>query len=382
MHFCFVNMPIEYYSPISGGAISTIIAQTGDELLRRGHDVSILTAINEDPTHNIGRVVPLAVKKRDDLSFIQRRISGVRKRLGRWDWPYFESYLRSVKAALCNNQPQPDVVVLFNDLYTSPVIRKLVPKGRVLVWLQNEWRTDARNLPKTFAATDRFLTCSGYIKDWTVRTHAAPAEKFVVLPSGVDLKVFTSRADYLKPAAPVRVLFIGRIDRNKGPDLMLDAVAALKHEGLSVEATVAGGLWFYGNRDPMTDPFFRILHGKMESVGAKYLGHVTRPNVPELVRQHDIVCVLSRANEPFGLVVLEAMASGCAVLASNRGGLPEACGGAAILVDPDDRSAVDAALKSLVTDSAKLATIKRQSVARAAQASWSVTASLLEQAAA
>src|SRR5271163_3755207 len=85
MHICFVNMPIEYYSPVSGGAISTIIMSAARELLRRGHRVSVLTPINDDGVYDIGEVIPVDARNRDDLHFFQRRVSSLRQRLGRWD---------------------------------------------------------------------------------------------------------------------------------------------------------------------------------------------------------------------------------------------------------------------------------------------------------
>ena len=58
MHVCLINMPIEYYSPVSGGAISTIMMHTARELLERGHRVSVLTPVNADPVYGIGKVIP------------------------------------------------------------------------------------------------------------------------------------------------------------------------------------------------------------------------------------------------------------------------------------------------------------------------------------
>jgi len=120
----------------------------------------------------------------------------------------------------------------------------------------------------------------------------------------------------------------------------------------------------------MNDPYFRTLKEKMDAVNAQYLGYVTRPKVPNIVREHDVAFVLSRSNEPFGLVSLEAMASGCAVIASNRGGLPEACGGAAMLVDPDEPDAVVKLLRKLARDSDLLNVWKQRAVSHASRASW------------
>jgi glycosyltransferase involved in cell wall biosynthesis len=380
MHICFVNMPIEYYSPVSGGAISTIIMSTARELLARGHRVSVLTVVNGDPVYQVGEVIPVEARKRDDLSFLQRRVSSLRRRLGRWDWPYFEYYLRSVKKELAGLSPAPDAVVVFNDFVSSAHIRSVLPRTKMIVWLQNEWRTRF-DMARTIASTDMFLTCSEYIRQWTARTHAIPLDRIVSAPSGVDGEMFTPRAGYLDAGEPLKVLFLGRIDPNKGPDIAADAVAALRAEGLAVTLTVAGGLWFYGHGNEMDDPFFRELKPKMDAAGAEYPGHVPRARVPELVRRHDVACVLSRSNEPFGLVALEAMAGGCAVIASNRGGLPEACGEAAALVDPDDLPAVIGLLRRFATDREFLRAAKQRAVRRAANASWTEAAEILEEAA-
>jgi len=380
MHICFANMPIEYYSPISGGAISTIMMSTARELLRRGHRVSILTMVNNDEVYQVGEVIPVDAKRRDDLHFLQRRLSSLRQRLGRWDYPYFEYYLRSVKRHLAGFSPAPDVVVLFNDLVSSAHVRSVLPRAKIMVWLQNEWRTRF-DMARTIASTDVFLTCSEYIRQWTARTHGIPLTRIIDVPSGVDTTQFTPRDNYLDEVETLKVLFLGRIDPNKGPDITADAVATLRAEGLPVTLTVAGGLWFYGHGNEMSDPFFRELKSKMEAAGAGYLGHLPRARVPEVVRQHDVVCVLSRSNEPFGLVALEAMAGGCAVISSNRGGLPEACGGAAALVDPDDLPATVSALRRFATDPGFLRAAKMKAVNRAAAASWTGPAETIEAAA-
>ncbi len=380
MHIAFVNMPIEFYSPISGGAISTVMMYTARELLANGHKVSVLTPMNGDETHHEGEIIPIETKSRNDLSFLQRRISGLRARLGRWDWPYFEYYLRSFTRTLQKLSPAPDAVVLFNDLVSPKYVKRILPKSRVIVWLHNEWRTK-QDIAETARNTDAFVTCSDYVRRWTAQHHGLPLDRFAVAHNGVDAAAFHPRENFLSPSKPVRVLFVGRIDPNKGPDLVADAVATLRAEGLPVSLTVAGGLWFYGHGNEMADPFFRELKTKMDAAGADYLGHVARPAIPELIRQHDVVCVLSRSQDPYPLVTLEGMASGCAVIASNRGGLPEACHEAGVLVDPDDFPAVVGALRALVTDPELLRRTKQKAVAWAGGEPWSACAAVIENAA-
>lgn len=380
MRICFLNAPIEYYSPISGGAVATILMQSARQLIARGHDVTVLTIVNEDEVYPVGKVIPIQAPGRNEIPSLERKLAVLRSRILGWDWPYYTFYLRSFTQALKRLSPPPEVVICFNDLVSPAYIRKALPNARIYVWLQNEQGTAQKDISRTVEATAAFLTCSRHIADWTARKYALPAAKFRVVHSGVDLEAFSPRPDYLEPVQPLRTLFIGRIDPNKGPDIAADAVLKLQQEGFAIRYSVAGGLWFYGHGKEMEDPFFRTLKAKMDAVHADYLGHVTRHDVPAMVRAHDVAFVLSRANEPFGLVALETMASGCAVISSDRGGLPEACGGAALLVDPDDFEGVVRHLRTLASDPAALREQKRRAVERASVASWEAVAAVLEKA--
>jgi glycosyltransferase involved in cell wall biosynthesis len=377
MRIAMVNMPIEFYSPVSGGAISTIIMNSARELMARGCSVDVFTPVNDDPMYSVGEVHQLRVPRRRELHFFKRRMSALRCRTRRFDWPYFDYFLRSLKRTIKRLSPAPHAVVMFNDLISPSYVKRWLPQSLVAVWLQNECRTRF-SVTRSDRCTDVYLACSDYVRRWTARTHRIALNKIRVVPSGVNRNQFRPRHDYLADAKPLRVLFVGRIDRNKGPDIAADAVAALQREGVDVSFTVAGGLWFYGHGGEAKDPFFQLLQEKISAVGGVYHGHVNRHDLPEIYRQHDVVCVLSRSNEPFGLVVLEAMASGCAVIASNRGGLPEACGGAAMLRDPEDLHAVTAALRSVALSPEALRHRKKKSVERAATADWNASVDALQ----
>lgn len=372
-------MPIEFYSPVSGGAIATVIMQATRGLLGSGNSVSVLTTIDANPTYSFGTVIEIEYVPRSKLSRFHRLISRLVGKVRGFDWPRFDYYLRSYIAALTRAKDPPDVVVLFNDLASSEYVRRAFPCARILVWLHNECRT-RHNMRRTISCTDLFVANSAYIRDWTIAAHGIPMKQFVVVHNGVDLDAFRPRKEFLLKRDLLRVLFIGRIDPNKGPDIAAGAVATLQREGYDVTLTVVGGLWFYGDAKPSENPFFQILKRMMDEVNAKYLGHVNRAGVPDVVREHDVVCVLSRSNEPFGLVVLEAMASGCAVIASKRGGLPEACGNAALLVDETDPVAVSDALRALVVDIEKLKYYKLKSIVRASLQPWAKCASAFESA--
>ena len=74
--------------------------------------------------------------------------------------------------------------------------------------------------------------------------------------------------------------------------------------------------------------------------------------------------------EGFGLPCLEAMASGTPVVASDRGALPETCGGAALIADPDHEARFAGAVLTAATDEATRADLVAAGLERAARFTW------------
>jgi glycosyltransferase involved in cell wall biosynthesis len=77
-------------------------------------------------------------------------------------------------------------------------------------------------------------------------------------------------------------------------------------------------------------------------------------------------------NETFGLPILEAMATGCPVVTSDRSAMPETAGGAALLADPEDPDSIASALTEACGDDAEL--LRKLGLARAQDFTWAVTA--------
>ena len=379
LHYCYINTPVEYYSPDWGGAISTVTMQQSKHLIARGHKVSVMTMVDEKKTYAVGEVVPVQVGKRQDLNFSRRCISRLLQNMYSWDYPYFEIYLNSIRRELKKLNPAPDVVIINNDLVSSKHIKNSLPNAKVVVWLQNAVETRQRDISQTIANTFKFVAVSSYIKEWTCKTYGVPDHQIDIVQNGVDLDQFYPRDNYLEPNESVGVLFLGRLIEIKSPDIVADAVAALRAEGLPVHLSVAGDVWWQkDNGRQQTDQYQIDLKKKMQRADTQYLGLVKRPDVPQLVRSHDVVCVLSRWPDPCPLVTFEAMASGCAVLASNMGGIPEQCGNVGLVVDPNDLQGVISALRSLATDPKMLKDQKELSIRHASHHSWTLGADWLE----
>ena len=388
-HICYVLPPFEHYSPRTGGALATISFNHTLQLQKRGYRVSVLAPQFEGEKYDVGEVKIIAAERREDLNIVRRFFSSkVRGRAQKYDLPYFEYYLS--KAIKILKQIKPDVVITFIDLSSPLEIKNALPQSQVIAYLQNEQRSIRQSqfyLDKNLDALDQIWGVSDYISEDTRKQFARASHKVSTLYNGVDCEVFHPRANYLdepRDNEPVRVLYVGRTDATKGTDLVPQAVAQLRAAGANVELTVAGSTWFYDHEKQNDRPYIRELRASMEAAGAKYLGHVARPDLPAVFRAADISCVPSRFNEPFGLTALEGMASGCALIAARRGGLPEFCAGAALMINPEssDADAPDSfahALNQLVRNRALLGQYKEKSRARALEFQWSTIVNRVEQ---
>ncbi|HEY3505076.1 MAG TPA: D-inositol-3-phosphate glycosyltransferase [Actinocatenispora sp.] len=202
----------------------------------------------------------------------------------------------------------------------------------------------------------------------------APGDRFTLAGPGTTADL---RMRHDLPADALVLLFVGRVQPLKAPDVMLRAVAALRDRDPAlarrVVALVVGGPSGTGLERPT------YLH---ELAGTLGIGHQVRflPAQPagrlaELYRCADLVCVPSH-NESFGLVALEAQACGTPVVAAAVGGLTTAVadGRTGALVDGHDPADWARVLGGLLAAPARRAELARAGRPHAARFSWDRTA--------
>lgn len=141
------------------------------------------------------------------------------------------------------------------------------------------------------------------------------------------------------------IVFVGRLVSAKGCDLELRSLAMLKAEGLQLSFSVIGD----GPEAPALKQLTAEL-GLSEQVA--FLGAIREGRGRE-VAKHKIMVVPSIWAEPFGVVALEGIAAGCAVVASSGGGLPDAVGPCGLTFPNGDAKALAEAVKELLTNPAR-----------------------------
>jgi glycosyltransferase involved in cell wall biosynthesis len=151
------------------------------------------------------------------------------------------------------------------------------------------------------------------------------------------------------PATPRdrELLFVGRLVSDKGADLLLRAMARL------ADATLFPGLTVVGD-GPERQPLARLAAELGIAERVRFAGMLRDGELAEAYRHHLLLVVPSRYEEPFGVVALEGIACGCAVVGSAGGGLPRAIGPCGLTFPNGDVIGLAAAIRRLLERPAEI----------------------------
>ena len=203
---------------------------------------------------------------------------------------------------------------------------------------------------RTFAAADRtvarlahlHIAISAGLARYLAESEGFQEDGFEIVHYGLD----PGPPSPAPPGVP-RLALVGRLIEIKGHGVLLEALARARAELPDVMLELAG--------DGPLEPELRAAVARLELAGAvRFLGHVAPPT--PVYERAEIVAVPS-FGEGFGMVALEAMERGRAVIASDVGGLPEIveAGETGLIVPPGDAAALARAIVELGRDPARTA---------------------------
>ncbi len=186
---------------------------------------------------------------------------------------------------------------------------------------------------------------AGSVRDLRTAGFAA-----TLVPNGIDLTEFSSPR---QREGPFRFLFVGRLVRQKGVDVLLDATSHVprqKERAFTVDIVGDG-------------PLRPSLERRARDLGLKdrvrFLGSLPRPALLEALRAASAFVLPSRF-EGFPVAIMEAWASGLPVISTAVGGIPDACTeGTALLVPRENADALAEAMTTLLRDPKKRAAMAR-----------------------
>lgn len=266
----------------------------------------------------------------------------------------------------------PDAVDVHNRPDIAAALARRLAPCPVSLFLHNDPATMRGPAPASLMRALAAVFCvSAWVRDRFVAGLAPEAAARVhVLGNPIDLSA-------LPPPAPRRelILFAGRAVADKGADVFVAACGRALPELPGWRAELVGADRF--RADAPDTPFLRALRPAAAGAGVVLAGHLPRTQVQARMAEASIVVVSSRWAEPFGLVALEAMAAGAALIATGTGGLGELTEGVARRIPPGDTPALAAAIIALARDPARRAAMGEAGRARARDFDRSLVAARL-----
>jgi phosphatidylinositol alpha-mannosyltransferase len=189
--------------------------------------------------------------------------------------------------------------------------------------------------------------------------------EYKVIPNGVDIDRFQRAVPLARwQDGPSNILFVGRFEPRKGLLDLLKAYRILKKAGCDCRLLVVG-----------TGPLWREARRYVASArlrDVEFLGRVSDEEKAQLFRTADVYVSPATGGESFGIVLLEAMASGTAIVASDIHGYKNVVrrGREALLVPPREPKAIAGAIARLLNDDQLRAEMGAAGRQRAEEFSW------------
>jgi glycogen(starch) synthase len=194
--------------------------------------------------------------------------------------------------------------------------------GRHQGWVQDEPQAHIHGVERRMAhRADALIVCSHYMRGHVADIFDVDEQRITVIPNGIDPSELRPvgdlealRAEFARPDERL-VLLVGRLVYEKGFQLALDALPGVIEEVGNVRFLVAGSGTHEAELKAQAARLGLERHGR-------FLGWIGDDALHSLYRIADL-CVVPSIYEPFGLVALEAMASGCPCIVADTGGLCE-----------------------------------------------------------
>jgi phosphatidylinositol alpha-mannosyltransferase len=203
-------------------------------------------------------------------------------------------------------------------------------------------------------------------------SHYFPGD-YVIIPNGIDCARFSSPEirpiERFNDGRP-NILFVGRMEKRKGFRHLMRAYPYVKQSLPEARLIVVGA---FGDKDKA--PFIRYARTH-KLRGIHFVGYVSPEELPRYYRTATVFCAPSTGFESFGIVLLEAMAAGVPIVASDIAGYRSVLEDCAegFLIPPGDAQAIARALVKLLQDPTLRAQMSERGKHKATQYDWSIIA--------
>jgi len=363
--------------PVKGGAVETLIHfLVEDNEVEKKAELTVFSVDDQEAkreAQNYKNTEFVYIKRRKRLSAITDFTNRVFRKLRFGAVFQIHPYLIDVAKVI--NQREFDCVLVENRAEYVPYLRKKV-RAEILLHMHNDFLCKSYHLSdKILKGCTKVFAVSDYIKE-RVLTIDPDANQVAVLRNVIDVDKFMQtppevgdslREMYGIQPSDVVFAYVGRITPGKGVKELIEAFIRVSEKHENAKLLIVGAKWFSSNAET---PFMQQLRELSAGIEDKiiFTGYVEYGSIPQQYACADVVVVPSIMGEACGLVVLEGMAAGKALIVSDSGGIPENITPEYAIEVPRGESFVEdltKAMNRLASDQALREAMGRKSKARA-----------------
>lgn len=312
------------YNILKGGGVQEHVKAMHAELKRRGHEVRIITPLPRDTD-----VIDIP-----DVIFIGTSTD--------FRSPMHTSVQVSATAAVDKIKVVLDEeafdILHFHEPWIPVISRQILQRSNAVNIATFHAKVPETLMSRTIirVVTPYTKTILKYFHQFTAVSESAleyagtlTDEHFEIIPNGIDLSAYTKKPN-TTPSTAKNILYIGRLERRKGVNHLLNAYQLLEQANPNVSLTIAG--------DGPDREKLELLAEDLELKNISFLGYVSNEQKQELLHNADLFCSPAVYGESFGIVLLEAMATGLVTVAGNNSGYADLMQGigAVSIVNPKD----------------------------------------------
>lgn len=347
------------YPPVVVGGLGRHVHHLATEMAAAGHDVVVLTrrpsgtdAVTHPTTDTVVEGVRVLAVAEDppEFEFGQDMMA--------WTLAMGHAFVRAGLRILHGAGGWvPEVVHAHDWLVAHPAIALAeffdVPlvstihateAGRHSGWVSGRTNRQVHSVEWWLVSeSDALITCSASMRDEVNRLFGYDATDITVIHNGIDIRTWPF-AERARTSGPAELLFAGRLEYEKGVQDLLAALPRIRRSHPGTTLTIAGD---GTQRDWLIEQARKHRVGK----AVRFVGPVDHTELVTLMHRCDAIVLPSRY-EPFGIVALEAAATGAPLIVSTAGGLGEAVRepDTGLTFEPADVAGLAAAVRATLSD--------------------------------
>jgi len=328
------------YSINKHGGVLEVILSLQEGLVKRGHEVKLITPM---PRGSDGVEHPDAIFIGSSTDFRS------------------PSHTTGQVSSITDNEKVDDIlaeenfdILHFHEPWVPLLSRQLLQRSNAI-----NIGTFHSKIPETMVSRTYIKVVTPYLKSVMKYLHVLTAVSesgaeyaanltelpITIIPNGIDLVKYSSTKNAKKSGDEKTILYVGRLERRKGAKFLLRAYAVLTQDNPDVKLLIAG--------DGPDREKLELLAEDLKLKNISFLGYISEELKLQLLAEADIFCSPAIFGESFGIVLLEAMATGTVTVAGNNSGYADLMQGigALSIVNPEDTTEFARRLNVLLNES-------------------------------